>query len=178
MFNLLPEKDKENILKEYSTRRTIILFMFVSTLGLIASTAFLPAYIVSRAEVAETENQIKQIKESPLFAESEKMHTALAQANTKISILSKENGVMQISEVIALAVKGNGQAIRVTGFSFQKNKGKSKLMITGMARDRESLSNFVKELEKEKRFETVNLPVSNFTKDRNAEFSIDIQGTF
>ena len=43
-----------------------------------------------------------------------------------------------------------------------------------MAKDREVLRGFVKALEEEPYFERVEIPVSNFVKDRDIEFSLEI----
>lgn len=180
MFNLLPQKDKENILKEYAARRTVILLCFVSFLGIVSSISLLPTYLISSAKVAETKNQIKNVKASPVFQEAENFSLELANAKTKISILNADAEKVSFTNIIKEILLHKGSSIRVDAFSFKRagEKENSSMTIQGIARDRESLSIFLKNLESEELFKEVVLPVSNFAKDKNAEFSIEIKGAF
>ena len=51
---------------------------------------------------------------------------------------------------------------------------KAKITLVGTGATRESLVFFVKKLEESKFFEKVDLPISNFTRDRDINFSINL----
>lgn len=179
MFNLLPETEKKNIVKEYAARRMIVGLGFVSVLGIITAISLLPTYIITSAKVAETTTEIESIRKSPEFSEAEVLEKNLSQAEIKVGLLNETTHTsIEVAVEKVLSVKT--QPIRISGFQYKKGSGKDKslLVVQGIARDRESLSQFVKSLQGVQGFDTANLPVSNLAKDRNAEFSIEIRGSF
>lgn len=180
MFNLLPENEKRNILREYNFRRAIVLTAFLFALGVIACVSLFPSFLLSSAKIIEEEAQLASIKKSDTFQEADRLNASLIETNLKIQSLKPLNNEQYIVDVIGTVIAKKNDAIRINGFLFKRGNGKDtgSLTVSGLTRDRESLSAFVRELEKEPLFTKVVLPISNFTKDRNAEFSIQINGAF
>lgn len=180
MFNLLPENEKRNILQEYNFRRAIVLTAFLFVLGVIACVSLFPSFLLSSAKIIEEETQLTSIKRSNTFQEADRLNASLTETNLKIQSLKPLTNEQYIVDVIGTVIKKKNGAIRINGFLFKRGNGKDlgSLTVSGLTRDRESLSTFVRELEKDPLFTKVVLPISNFTKDRNAEFSIQINGAF
>ncbi|NIR48449.1 PilN domain-containing protein, partial [candidate division KSB1 bacterium] len=52
-----------------------------------------------------------------------------------------------------------------------------RVSINGTARDRAALSAFARELENEPRFANIDLPISNFVKETDIDFSLTLTAT-
>ncbi|OHA88148.1 MAG: hypothetical protein A2741_00810 [Candidatus Zambryskibacteria bacterium RIFCSPHIGHO2_01_FULL_43_27] len=180
MFNLLPEIEKKNIMREYILRRYVVLALFLFALGAIASISLFPSYLLSSVKVVEVEEQISSVKSSAIFKEAEALASALNLTNQKISALKPPEKYVYLGTLVSSIVEKRGGSIRLNGFKYNRGDGKNHGVITvsGIARDRESLSAFLTVLKEEEKFLEVNLPVSNFAQDRNAPFTIDIRGAF
>jgi hypothetical protein len=180
MFNLLPEPEKKQILAEYNTRRIIMALIFLFILGCVAVISIFPAYLLSSSKVREVESGIGSIRQSDIFAEEELLRAELASANERLNALMPTDGEMQVNELLAHVIAHRSDTIRINGFSFSRSgpENEAILAVAGIAESRDMLSSFVDSLRGDALFGEVDLPVSNFAKDRNAEFTLEVQGTF
>jgi hypothetical protein len=180
MFNLLPESEKQNIVKEYALRRIVVLSVFLFAVGSVASVSLLPSYLLSRAKIQETGQEIESIKKSSTFRESGQLSDSLTKTNAKLQALGPGANDMYVEDLFAKIFSDRDVNIRIASIMYQEAAGKTPGFITmnGIAHDRESLSTFVDKLKSEPLFTQVDLPVASLAKDRNADFSIKIQGKF
>ncbi len=180
MFNLLPEEEKKIILHEYTARKAIVLLLFLFVSGIIAIIFLLPSNILSASKAAGIEKQIKNAQNSIIFKEADALNASLKNINLKLTVLSPYRSGISAEDLFAKIIEKKTLNIRIGSFVYKKALGKEQSLITisGIARDRESLSTFVQVLENEPIFTKVNLPVSNLTKNKNPDFSIEIRGTF
>jgi Tfp pilus assembly protein PilN len=180
MFNLLPEKEKQSIVKEYSSRRLIVILAFVFVLGIVSAVSMFPSYLLSSARVKEVETQISAVRRSTIFTEATELEAKLQSTNQKIDLLMSSQKATKVEDLISEIISQKDSSIRFTGFNYKKSVDKTpgSFSVSGIARDRESLSTFVRVLQNNERFSTVNLPVSSLAKDKNAEFTLQITGSF
>ncbi len=181
MFNLLPETEKEKILREYNHRRLIVFLAFMSATLCMALVALFPSYILSSIKLKEVETNIAVVRQSKEFQEADKLQTVLTESNEKLSALQFGRSKVLSQDLIAQIINVKNTGIRINGLLYKKSTAKdtsSQIFINGIAQNRESLSRFVTDLQKVKIFKKVALPVSSFTKDVNAEFTISIEGDF
>jgi Tfp pilus assembly protein PilN len=179
MFNLLPEPEKKQILDEYKLRRLVVLLLFVFVVGLVAVVSIFPSYILASVKVSEVESNLLSAKNSPIFAEEATLTAAITGANQKLVTLLPPRGEAYVENILSTVISHKNDTIRLNGFSFTRGvSGSSDLLVNGVASNRDALSSFVDTLKKDSFFTTVDLPVSNFAKDANASFSIDIKGNF
>lgn len=180
MFSLLPQNEKHTILKEYNTRRNILIAMFVFALGAISVVALIPAYLLSTVKINEVQNELKRVGGSVAFQESDDLNKILIDTNAKLASLKVSKDQVYVSDLIEKVIAKRDISIRINGIMFKRGApgAMSVITLTGVAHNRESLSAFVQELKSLPLFTSVDLPVSSFAKDRNAEFSIQIQGSF
>ncbi len=177
MFSLLPENEKDVILKEYRARRQVILAVFVFALSVIASISLFPSFLLSSIRTKEIEQQLSTIRESPVLQERVTLDKTLVDTNRKLELLRVGTTTIFVKDLVDDILESKGTtSIRINGLLYKREAGKvsNTLSITGVARDRETLSFFVKELEK--RFSQVNLPVSNFAREKNPQFTIEVKG--
>jgi len=180
MFNLLPQNEKQNILKEYRARRNILIAMFVFALGVISVVVLIPAYLLSTVKLNEVQDELARVSGSEAFQESDKLNKILIDTNAKLASLKVTKDQVYIADLIKNVISKRDLNIRVNGIMYKRGSAGAMSVITlaGVAHNREQLSTFVQELRSLPLFTSVDLPVSSFAKDKNAEFSIQIQGTF
>ncbi len=178
MFNLLPEIEKKHIVSEYSTRRTIVALIFLFTIGLIAVISIIPSFILSSAKVGEVSESISTIRSSTIFEEEDELSLALSDTNAKVSTLLPEKQNIYIADLFEKILSHKTASVRINGISYRKGDKDDSVAVNGVALSREDLSFFVEDMRKNPLFTEVNLPVSNFAKDRNSEFTLDIKGDF
>lgn len=180
MFNLLPEPEKKQILSEYSVRRTIIALVFLFVIGLVAVIAIFPAYVLSTSKVSEVSSAIETLRNSSIFQEESNLNSQLSQANAKLLALKPPKTEVDVTTLFRNVISHKSNKIRIEGLQYTQGKGNNsgKLSVVGISATREDLSQFVDELKKDPFFKKVDLPVSSFTKDQNADFTLDVTGNF
>ena len=179
MFNLLPDSEKKFILAEYANRRTVAALAFLFVLGLIASISAFPAFLLSSAKVSEVREEIEAVRQSKIFQEESSLSAELQKTQGKISSLHPKEAFIPVETVFTRIITHRGDGIRMNGLRLSATTdAERQILVNGIARDRDALLSFVHALEEDPLFSSVDLPVSNFTRDRNAEFSLTIHGTF
>ena len=180
MFNLLPEPEKKQIINEYNSRRTLIGLAFLFVVGIISIVAIFPSYVLSSSRVSEAEGTIHTMKSSSILKEEADLNASLSQSNLKLQALRPSKSEPDVASLFQSVIAVKGNSVRLIGFLFSPGSGttKSKLSIQGIAKSRTDLSAFVDGLKKNPQFTAVDLPVSSFTKDQNADFAIEITGNF
>ncbi len=67
------------------------------------------------------------------------------------------------------------KSIVINNFVYtSKDESSASIILEGISGNREALTTFVKNLQSTELFKSVDLPISNFTKDKNLNFSISI----
>ncbi len=179
MFNLLPEQEKKQIIEEYKARRAIITLVFVFAIGLIGVISIFPAYVLSSGKSQNVVRNIEAIRNSSIFQEEAELSSKLSEANLKLLALKPPKTQGSIVSLFSSIIGHKNADVRIDGFMYSAPAvGAAKITVHGIARGRQNLSSFVAELKKDPFFTKVDLPVSSFTKDQNADFSLDITGTF
>jgi Tfp pilus assembly protein PilN len=180
MFNLLPEPEKKQILNEYSTRRLDVALFFLFIIGLISVISIFPSFVLSSVKVTDSKRNIDAIKNSSILKEADQLNSQLSQANQKLLALRPPKQEISMSTIFQAVIADKSTNVRLSSFLLQNGTGATgdKVIVRGVARTREDLSAFVSQLKKDPLFTNVDLPVSSFAKDQNADFSITISGAF
>lgn len=178
MFYLLPESEKKIILVEYKLRRTIIMLLFLSATCTISAVFLLPSYIISSAKDDEVMEKVDAVTTSTILQEGNELNARLSQTNLKLEALRPSMAGLSV-DAVHLVLVHKKPGIQLTGFAYRKGeKETAQLSVSGMASTRDVLLEFVKELKAENAFSDVQLPVSNFAKDKNIEFNLEVTGYF
>jgi len=180
MFNLLPEVEKKKILQEYNVRRGIVFFVFLCVSLGIALVGIFPSYVLSSIKLKEVKDNVSLVQQSSLFQEAGQLNKDLSQANIKLTALQADAPSVLIGDLFSRVIEHKVVGVRLNGLMYKKGatKDSSIVSLSGVAKNRESLSNFASELKKEPLFKNISLPVSSFAKDSNAEFTLQITGSF
>ena len=176
MTNLLPLVEKKNIKQEYRMRVYIVSLLFLSVLIIIAIVSLLPLYISSLSKLNDIRSQMEVEKQKASYAAEEQDPIKITrEVNAKLAILGKKDSALpQSSNLITTIVGYKPDNIKINAIFYDRGLAEGKILLNGIAEDRETLLSFLKLLEGEKIFTKVDLPISSFVKEKDIEFSIKI----
>jgi hypothetical protein len=173
MLNLLPQEQKNLLKKEYSNRRIVVWLGLIMCVLVISLILLAPSYFLTRMKAEQVRTELENTKRS-LDAEMPpaeivaELEAAVRHAEA-LKPLVKQQSLYELLQIF----ESKPNTIRITGLSFRGGtNGKSIIELKGKAVDRESLTGFGRALEGRAEFETVDLPVSNFVKEKDIEFSM------
>lgn len=175
-MNLLPKTEKENLKKGFKYRFIIFTAFLLAASFFVGSFVLLPSYFLATRHLSEDfaknlETEDKDLV-SDFLALPEEINTKLNFYQSNLKDFSASTYILKIVDILP-------EKVLVNSIYFSKSqnyKGKigTVILISGLANDRESLVLFSKLLEESKMFSTVEVPVSNLTKEKNLPFSVNI----
>jgi len=178
MANLITEKQKKNIRTDYILRLCAVSLFVGSLLGVFFLAYVLPYCLsVSKKEVKVQElfGQIINAENKENIGES--VSRAILQTTEQlkaVELFSKKP--IWPSAIFERVLLGKNQSIKITKLSFtvlEKNQGL--ITVSGVANDREGLVVFIDDLKIKSGFADVNTPVSDFAKDKDISFILNIK---
>jgi len=157
-----------------------VVCIFVFVLSVVASVSLFPSLLLSMGKREEVEVQLSSAREATILIEADAITKAIVLSNKKIETLQFSTSTVFVEDLFENIIEKRGNSIRLRGFQYKRSVGKDlgAISVNGIARNRESLLQFTKALEENPYFEQINLPVSNFARDKNAEFTVEIRGKF
>lgn len=175
MFNLLPENLRKNIITDYRLRLTILSLLFVVLIQVCFLIFLFPTWLTSN------------YKEKDYLIRSEEMNTFLSTldlASTTSNVKNLNNKLSTINEnlsyplslpIINNILSKKTTNIKISGIYYTINSKNSGLVtVNGVSDKRDSLVLFAENLRSIPEFKKVDLPISNLAKDKNIEFTINI----
>lgn len=179
MFNLLPENEKRNVRTIYNDRRMILSLLLLTITSIIAFLLVIPSFIMTKAKEAETVSQVGFLRESLASKNIDELNKTVMVARDEIKALQESNTTtLSVHDLFLKILSHKSADIRITGFLYGIVAEKHEIIVNGVARDRESLLTFAQEIGKEQIFSDISLPVSNFAKNKDIEFSFGVTGDF
>ncbi len=175
MFNLLPEKVRSKIKKEYLFRRGIVVMIFVISLQVLFLVMILPTWFVTiykeRVVRDEADKMNKYLSTLNMGPVNEKIKAI----NQKMSILNNALEYQSVTPFFDIVLSRKTESIFINRLAYTFTSPTSAtIVVDGVSANRESLVGFVKSLERTGKFIAVDLPISNLAKDKNISFSLKI----
>jgi hypothetical protein len=178
MINLIPNQEKKNMRKSFYMRLTALIFTSLGVAVFIGAVALIPAYLLSSvkkdlANVKVSQNTEDQNSEGAAL-------TAVNDLKSRVSFIEKRKEQSQqdnfFTSYIAVEqiLKSKTPDIKITSISYNKSGEKKTISLRGEAGSRERLLLFRKALEENKIFKKVDLPISNFVKESDIKFYVDL----
>lgn len=178
MINIFATKEKKKILNKYRIRLTVVSLIVVDLLILANLVLFMSPYLLSVSKYNNLEKELATLEEVYGGGIKEKdVSSQVADINNKITLLLKADAKTELSpnQVMSGILQNKSPKIKIYGFTYDSVANQERVVITGEALDRESLSSFFEELKKDTRFTNVTLPISSYVKSKNIEFSVVLE---
>jgi hypothetical protein len=176
MFNLLPEKIRAEIRKEYNHRRLVMILVFVIFLQ-VAFTIFLfPTWLMSvnkeKDVIIRSEDMNKNLSNLNIASTTANIKSI----NTQLTIIDNKLQYPDIVSFINLVLSKKATSTTISDIVFVVNSAKKmNINLQGVSATRDTLSAFSKNLQKIEEFKAVDVPLSSYTKDKNLSFSVEIK---
>ncbi len=174
MINLLPQKAKKRIIREYYTRAISVWFLIFSAVVAIVSFLFLPVYILVSSQVEAFSKSISEASEK--VREYDFSSQALTKATKDAQLIYEMEASQKITDLLSILSNFQNENLLVREYDFKRNgKNIEVVRLSGLAKTRQALVDFSEKLKKLDFVEVVDLPVSNLAKDRDLEFSLNLK---
>jgi len=176
IINILPDKEKKIILKEYWMRFFTIFFNLSTLVGALAIFLLFPSYFLSELQENMIEDKIEVFNKENIELIDNDTDKAISDINSKLVILNKKEGDYQFSkDILDEILSSRNSGITYSQILFRKEKEGSSLEINGVAKSRDDLRIFKTTLENNLDYSEVNLPISNFLEKSDLDFTILIK---
>jgi len=173
MLNLLPTEQKKKITLEYRLKVLWLGAFLLSVLFVIALVGILPSYVNEKLKV----DAINQQKEALEKEQNNPANIALvkkAEANRVLArYLQKQIEVMgssTISSAIQKVLSKKTSTVKIDTISFREKK----LVVSGVADNRNELTSFFQSLKVDGYFTSATLPLSSIAKSVDNNFTIEL----
>ena len=177
MFNLLPAIQKEKIRTEYKLHLVTVILILVIFLEISFLILLLPSWVISYFKEKELLLNEDAANHSSIYKKAEETQAVIVQTNAKLKILNTAMEYPKLGHLVNSVISNKTSDIYINQFSYTSAGQIASMSITGISNTRESLVLFIKNLQSSGSFKEVNLPVSNFAKDKNIDFSINLNIT-
>lgn len=176
-MNLLPETEKNLIKKGLRARSLVVVSGLVSAGMLIGLVMLLPAFFLTRVQLATTVFDGNNSKSEN--ADSTKAFLSLPnEVEAKIEFLEESSGKVGATNAISKVVENLPSGLIFESITFRRQAEKSKkgvnINVSGVAKTREALVSFREALIRSEYFESVDMPVGSLTKEKDLPFSISV----
>ena len=161
--------------REYRLRLLVVAIACLGVCGVIFFISLLPAYMISSTKESLVDQRFASVQAVALAKSDPETLKILSEAKAKLTLIERFGDKLPVSAIIDKILFVQGSEIRITGLSFSVEKSTTRdVTISGIAQTRQALLSFSKKLEKEKSFTAITLPVSNFQKNKDIEFTITL----
>lgn len=177
MLELLPNAQKKALKKEYFLRLSVVALVFLFAVGIFFLVALLPSYFLSVVEERVVTEEFNDSIKSKRASESENLQVAIEDSKEMLFLLKQggDEGAL-IERVIFKIIDNKNSGIRIDGISINySKKDQYQVVVTGTSKNRELLKTFADNLRAEKNFSNIDLPISNFAKISDIDFSISLK---
>ncbi|MFA6393233.1 MAG: pilus assembly protein PilM [Candidatus Paceibacterota bacterium] len=176
VVNVLLEKEKKFITKEY-WKRFIIMFMFLlSSLIFIFILLLLPSYFFSLSKQNLIDARLEEFNANNKDLSGVDLNNKITDINTKLNLLASNNPKYSLyNDVLNVVLSNRINGITFSQLLFNQTKDKGLVIeVHGQARDRATLRNFKAVLDNNPKVATTNLPISDFLEKTDLPFTISI----
>jgi len=200
MINLLPSEEKAKIVLEYRIRLLTVFFIIFSLLSFILLVPLVITYLTNSYNIKYINEVAEKLVLSEGFKESSSIAKEIRDTNRKLGILTQPLGAAsreKITDIFSALFKtafeasGNGNTVKIKEISYDqlqkktasasatsttasKESGIHKIIVRGNANTRELFLAFLKKIEKNPNFVSIDSPVSNLVNSTNVEFTLTI----
>lgn len=171
MIKFLPEKNQKEIKIEYFSRVLLFLLVFIFFAGVLAVVSIFPSYIIAFYRDISISAQSKIVQLNKI--DTSEQENLIKNTNEIISFLAGLNNYQSSDDILSIIQKKN-ENITINQISFSREENRKKFIINGISKTREGLLIFVRDLKLDADFKGVNLPVSDFVKSSNIDFSLTL----
>ena len=173
MINLLPYQEKK-IVERMRVLRVINVTVFIAILLVIAAALLLLPTLVtinSRYELAQ--QQVSLLEKEGVVANPVDVQNLENRTKELVAKLAVPEEVSP-TEYVEIITSTANASIMLTTFSFAHSEEAPTLSVAGVATSREALQSYVSKLQSHESIASVDSPITNYVKNKDADFRITV----
>lgn len=174
MINLLPQKTKKRLMRQYYIRLGTLVLSGVSVALFIGGVLLAPSYFSAQNTALSVERYRDALKGTVGLQEGTNATTLLSELKERVTILDEYHADAFMAEFFDVFDSRLTSGITVSSISLLHEEDDVVVGLKGSARTRQNLLAFVESLRESPRFSGVTLPVSQLVGESNTEFSIEM----
>ena len=177
MINLIPNQEKKKKVRDFYFRLTTVTVFVLSLVALVALVALLPAYFLSSVKQNLAEAKLGSQNAEPVPLLDQKTEMLIDNLNSRLNLIenAEKNKYLVSLKIINEIIQKKLLTIKITQVLYETDaSGGRKASVRGVAQSREELLLFRRALEDDDAWKKVDLPISNFVKGSNIEFSLTL----
>lgn len=174
MLSLLLKEQKHDLKKEYRFRFVNVFLGFILVSTIVWTISLIPSYVFVSAEKDTLADRASVVSNSQLL-EDKQMLTELSQELDRRLQIFDIDSAKKPTDIIGVITASQSNNISINSIEINSlGADEEGVLVRGIANDRESLSQFTKNLSVTGFFEPVELPLSNFVKEAQIPFNINL----
>lgn len=178
MLNLTPNQEKHKIKRDFYLRLLIVFFIVIGVAFITAAFSIAPYYFFSSQKKIFSEQKLEEQRKAPVPVFDEGTNKIIEDINLKLELLEAvniENKFIVSQKVMNAIILKKMPDIKITSISYDNTIAKGKVLsVRGIAPSRDRLLLFRQALENDVNFQKIDLPISNFIKGTNIQFSLTL----
>lgn len=174
MINLLPLPEKKTIRREYYRRLIVLSLKGFLLLAAVAAIPVLPVYLRMNLSENVADARLAALAAGRASSLEREVRASVTDINQKLSIFALKPEWNFSREILQPVLDHRGASIQLNSIFAERTPAGAVAKLRGQAADRDKLLGFRQRLEAVPEFARVDLPISNFVKGRNIEFSLEI----
>lgn len=171
MFKLLTEEEREKVMREYATRRTVVILYGIMLVLVAAVVGLMPPYVLSNAREKEALERLRVLERSGVNKSDLDAQAWLNDINHKLTLVAPALDIDKPSRVVEQILAEKIPGIRIIHISWAKIGNTVTISINGVAKDRQTLITFRDRII-DRGFSDVTLPISNLAQNKDIDFQI------
>lgn len=176
MINLLPKEEKKKLILGFYLRFATVIFIAIGLSVVVLDVLIIPSYIISLTEKKSIIQKLAIQKDTPAPINEEGNSKIIKELNNKINLIDDlaKNKFIVSEKIINEIVLDKMPDIKLLSINYSSSDSSKRVIVNGIAPSRERLLLFRRALEDNTSFKKVDLPISNFIKGSNIQFTMEL----
>ncbi len=177
MINLIPNQEKKRKVNDFYFRLVVVFLTMLGFCALVAAASLFPAFFLSLSNKNLANAKLETQKLEPVPVLDQGSLSMMEDTSNKLDMvdLAEKNKYLISQKIVNEIILKKMSDIKITQINYDNSSpGGKKVNVNGVAPSRERLLLFRQTLEDDAFFKKVDLPISNFVKGSNIEFSLSL----
>jgi hypothetical protein len=177
-YILLPAGERHALRREYRLRLGIVLLLFVSFGLVIGMVSLVPSYLYTLSQEKRALVDKEAVQKSRIENGADQVEKDLVLSQAIAEKIWAEKDPVVYNMILEKIISHRKKSIQITAFQLNREVATTtiaKLSVEGKAPTRESLLQFKTELENDKTFTDIVLPLADLSKSKDLIFSMRLK---
>lgn len=175
MLHLLTEEHRKKVVTEYRKRVVIVSLLGLVCVCVISAIFILPTYFLSYGKYVTVQTEMKELDSELAIKEESGSMESIKNVTLSIEALKIFEKTRNPSVILDNIVREKPSGVQIKNFVFTPGEAAAMTVdLAGRSDTRKSLVQFDQKLKDNSIFDDVIIPLGNFAKEKNIDFSMKL----